>query len=142
MGAHKKKLTFESSSSTLSQSDRMGASIEKHATPRTDKGKTLSALPGRGFGLHLNALTASSSGKAVKIEALASGKQEISQPPSPAAHMTSGSDPVSKSLALTTVETDFVPFDNKDKVMENAAKTLMVVTEDFGISSPKMKRYM
>ncbi|KAJ6775272.1 PROTEIN TESMIN/TSO1-LIKE CXC 4 [Salix purpurea] len=140
MGAHKKKLTFESSSSTLSQSDRMGASIEKHATPRTDKGKTLSALPGRGIGLHLNALTASSSGKAVKIETLASGKQEISQPPSPAAHMTSGSDPVSKSLALTTVETDFVPFDNKDKVMENAAKTLMVVTEDFGISSPKMKR--
>ncbi|KAG5244976.1 protein tesmin/TSO1 CXC [Salix suchowensis] len=71
-----------------------------------------------GIGLHLNALTASSSGKAVKIETLASGKQEISQPPSPAAHMTSGSDPVSKSLALTTVETDFVPFDNKDKVME------------------------
>ncbi|KAF9681698.1 hypothetical protein SADUNF_Sadunf05G0029700 [Salix dunnii] len=140
MGAHKKKLTFESSSSTLSQSDRMGASIEKHAAPRTDKGKTLSALPGRGIGLHLNALTATSSGKAVKIETLASGNQEISQPSSPAAHMTSGSDPVSQSLALTTVETDFVPFDNKDKAMENAPKTLMVVTEDFGISSPKMKR--
>lgn len=140
MGAHKKKLAFESSSSTSSQSDHMGASIEKHATPRTDKGKTLSALPGRGIGLHLNALTATSSGNAVKIETLASGKQEISQPPSPAAHMASGLDPVSKSLALITVETDFVPFDNEDKVMENVPQTSMVVTEDFGISSPKMKR--
>jgi hypothetical protein len=40
------------------------------------------------------------------------------------------------------VETDFVPFDNEDKVMENVPQTSMVVTEDFGISSPKMKRYM
>jgi hypothetical protein len=57
MGAHKKKLAFESnSSSTSSQSDHNGAYKEKHAAPRrTEKGKTLS---GRGIGLHLNALTA------------------------------------------------------------------------------------
>jgi hypothetical protein len=60
MGAHKKKLAFESnSSSTSSQSDHNGAYMEKHAaTRRREKGKTLSALSGRGIGLHLNALTA------------------------------------------------------------------------------------
>ncbi|CAK7340925.1 unnamed protein product [Dovyalis caffra] len=142
MGAHKKKLAFESnSSSTSSQPDHNGACVEKHATPRrTDKGKTLSALSGRGIGLHLNALTAASNGKAVKIETLASGKQEISQPPSPAANMTSGHDPIIKSLALTAVETDFVPFDDKNKVMEDAPRTSIVLNEEFGISSPKMKR--
>lgn len=59
MGAHKKKLAFESnSSSTSSQSDHNGAYMEKHAAPRgTEKGKTLSALSRRGIGLHLNALT-------------------------------------------------------------------------------------
>ncbi|KAL3573646.1 hypothetical protein D5086_024259 [Populus alba] len=66
---HKKKLAFESnSSSTSSQLDHNGAYMEKHASPgRTEKGKTLSALSGRGIGLHLNALTAASNGKAVKI---------------------------------------------------------------------------
>jgi len=46
MGAHKKKLTFESNgSSTSSQSDYNGAYMEKRAaTRRTEKGKTLSAL--------------------------------------------------------------------------------------------------
>ena len=70
MGAHKKKLAFESnSSSTSSQLDHNGAYKEKHASSRrTEKGKTLSALSGRGIGLYLNALTAASNGKAVKIE--------------------------------------------------------------------------
>ena len=144
MGAHKKKLAFESnSSSTSSQLDHNGAYLEKHAAPRrTEKGKTLSALSGRGIGLHLNALTTASNGKAVKIETRASVKQEISEPPSPATKMTSGQDPAIKSIALTTVQTNFVPFDNKNKIMENAPHASMVVNEEFGISSPNMKRYM
>ncbi|XP_024439593.1 protein tesmin/TSO1-like CXC 4, partial [Populus trichocarpa] len=142
MGAHKKKLAFESnSSSTSSQLDHNGAYLEKHAAPRrTEKGKTLSALSGRGIGLHLNALTTASNGKAVKIETRASVKQEISEPPSPATKMTSGQDPAIKSIALTTVQTNFVPFDNKNKTMENAPHASMVVNEEFGISSPNMKR--
>ncbi|KAH8491081.1 hypothetical protein H0E87_023280 [Populus deltoides] len=142
MGAHKKKLAFESnSSSTSSQLDHNGAYLEKHAAPRrTEKGKTLSALSGRGIGLHLNALTAACNGKAVKIETRASVKQEISEPPSPATKMTSGQDPAIKSIALTTVQTNFVPFDNKNKTMENAPHASMVVNEEFGISSPNMKR--
>ena len=144
MGAHKKKLAFESnSSSTSSQLDHNGAYMEKHASPRrTEKGKTLSALSGRGIGLHQNALTAASNGKAVKIETRASVKQEISEPPSPALNMTSGQDPAIKSIALTTVQTNFVPFDNKNKIMENAPHASMVANEEFGISSPNMKRYM
>nr|XP_034926702.1 protein tesmin/TSO1-like CXC 3 [Populus alba] len=142
MGAHKKKLAFESnSSSTSSQLDHNDAYKEKHASSRrTEKGKTLSALSGRGIGLHLNALTAASNGKAVKIETRASVKQEISEPPSPALNMTSVQDPAIKSIALTTVQTNFVPFDNKNKIMENAPHASMVVNEEFGISSPNMKR--
>jgi len=92
--------------------------------------------------LHLNALTAASNGKAVKIETRAFVKQEISEPPSPALNMTSGQDPTIKSIALTTVQTNFVPFDDKNKIMENAPHASMVVNEEFGISSPNMKRYM
>nr|TKR71352.1 hypothetical protein D5086_0000302630 [Populus alba] len=54
--------------------------------------------------------------------------------------MTSSQDPAIKSIALTTVQTNFVPFDNKNKIMENAPYASMVVNEEFGIRSPNMKR--
>ncbi|KAJ6883741.1 hypothetical protein NC652_030861 [Populus alba x Populus x berolinensis] len=84
---------------------------------------------------------AASNGKAVKIETRASVKQEISEPPSPALNMTSVQDPAIKSIALTKLcKQIFVPFDNKNKIMENAPHASMVVNEEFGISSPNMKR--
>eukprot|EP00257_Ricinus_communis_P024437 XP_015584641.1 protein tesmin/TSO1-like CXC 3 isoform X1 [Ricinus communis] len=74
----------------------------------------ISTLSRKGIGLHLNALaTTSGDGKVIKIETLSSTKQEI----------------------------NLVLYDCEDKVMENAPQTSVGVTEDVGISSPKIKRH-
>lgn len=82
-GAHKKKSVCDSNSgsSISSQSDCEVAYVEKLLTPRTPvMGNALSMLSGRGIGLHLNSLaTSSRDGKVLKIETLASGRQEISK---------------------------------------------------------------
>ncbi|KAJ6974660.1 hypothetical protein NC653_030704 [Populus alba x Populus x berolinensis] len=104
------------------------------------KGKDIICIIWKGYWFALECSHCCKQCKAVKIETRASVKQEISEPPSPALNMTSVQDPAIKSIALTTVQTNFVPFDNKNKIMENAPHASMVVNEEFGISSPNMKR--
>ncbi|XP_065854800.1 protein tesmin/TSO1-like CXC 2 isoform X2 [Euphorbia lathyris] len=73
----------------------------------------LSVLSRKGIGLHLNALAnASNDGKVIKIETVSSIRQDI----------------------------EIVPSDSEDRLEENAPKTSVDVNEDFGTSSPKMKR--
>ncbi|KDP23641.1 hypothetical protein JCGZ_23474 [Jatropha curcas] len=108
-GAHKKKSVCESNVSPQisPQPDSGVAQVETHSAAR------MSMLSRKGIGLHLNALTTTSSDcKIVKIETLSS-RQEI-------------------SLALC---------DSEDKAMENAQQTSTDVSEDFGTSSPKTKRH-
>ncbi|KAF8401734.1 hypothetical protein HHK36_012680 [Tetracentron sinense] len=147
-GAHRKNFEDDSnsSSSISSQSDeKIASDANKQLVPsKTGTGPSPRMLPG--IGLHLNALATSSKDcRVVKHETLASGRQLISMP-SPIASfhpLTSCQEPLSKSLALNSMEREMGPADGGVQVTQDASQaSAFGVSEEFQHSSPRKKRHV
>ncbi|XP_059650667.1 protein tesmin/TSO1-like CXC 2 isoform X2 [Cornus florida] len=144
VGARRKHFDDSSSygSSTLSQSYGNIVSNDKEMGPeRPGNDSTRCILPG--IGLHLNALATTSKDYNVgKHENLASGRQLTNTPNSTASlySLTSGQEPLNKSLAATSVERDMVSAENGVQVIEDASQASGLVCEEFNQCSPKKKR--
>ncbi|KAA8548669.1 hypothetical protein F0562_000353 [Nyssa sinensis] len=144
-GARRKHLDDSSScgSTMLSQSDGNISSSDRQMVPKgPGNDSTRCILPG--IGLHLNALaTTSKDCQVVKHETLASARQLAIVPSSTASFhsLTTAQEPVTKSLAVTSVERDMDPTENGVQVAEDGSQASgYMVSEEFNQSSPRKKR--
>ncbi|KAL5702221.1 hypothetical protein ACHQM5_027463 [Ranunculus cassubicifolius] len=145
-GARKRKLEDDSnsSSSASSQSDGKYTSEDKHLASIRPCTTNTSPCMVPGIGLHLNALAATTKDSRVgKHDTLNSGNELISMPSSMSSvhSLSSEQNPLSKSLVLSSIQTDISPSGTDLHSMLDTSQALSFgIGEDFTETSPRKKR--